>query len=262
MAFYSFNSNLGSDYSSLFDPFRYGSGGFSGGLGNGCVQLLPHSLVLDSEKGELVKAPARVGKKGVSEAKALAALKNHSEAERRRRERINAHLSTLRGLVPCNEKMDKATLLAQVIRQVKELKKDSLESSKGFLIPIDADEVKVEHYENGTGNGTMSLRASMCCEYRSELLSDLKEALGSLNLKMVKAEMATLGNRVQNVFVFTGCKEGNNDAEAYQLLASSVHQALTSVVDKASVSPEYSPRTTLPTKRRRISFFDTSSSSS
>lgn len=67
---------------------------------------MSHSLVLDSEKGELVKAPARVGKKEISEAKALAALKNHSEAERRRRERINAHLATLRGLVPCTEKVD------------------------------------------------------------------------------------------------------------------------------------------------------------
>lgn len=105
MAFYSFNSNpsIGSDYSTLFNPFaHHGSGD---GLRNGSVQALPHSLVLDSEKGELVKAPARVGKKGVSEAKALAALKNHSEAERRRRERINAHLSALRGLVPCTEKV-------------------------------------------------------------------------------------------------------------------------------------------------------------
>ena len=68
--------------------------------------MLSHSLVLDSEKGELVKAPARVGKKGVSEAKALAALKSHSEAERRRRERINAHLTTLRSLVPCTDKVN------------------------------------------------------------------------------------------------------------------------------------------------------------
>ncbi|CAL9015627.1 unnamed protein product [Prunus brigantina] len=267
MAFYSFNSNSSfrSEYSSLFDPFTHGSSGFGGPLRGG-GSVLPHSLVLDSEKGELVKAPARVGKKGVSEAKALAALKNHSEAERRRRERINAHLSTLRGLVPCTEKMDKAALLATVISQVKELKKDALESSKGFLIPVDADEVQVEPYDTGAGDGTISVRASVCCEYRSELLSDLREALDSLHLKMVKADIATLGNRVKNVFVFTSCKERSNDADAdadaFQLLASSVHQALSSVLDKASASPEYSPRTTLLSKRRRVSYFDTSSSSS
>lgn len=64
------------------------------------------SLVLDGEKGELVKDSGRMGKKiVVSEAKTMAALKSHSEAERRRRERINAHLATLRGLVPSNEKV-------------------------------------------------------------------------------------------------------------------------------------------------------------
>ena len=88
MTSYSFESDHRYAYSGLFDPFE-GS----------------QSLVLDSKRGELVKAPARMGKKGISEAKALAALKNHSEAERRRRERINSHLSTLRGLVPYTQKV-------------------------------------------------------------------------------------------------------------------------------------------------------------
>lgn len=116
MASYSYNSNSSygtynpnsslrqSDFGRLFDPFPQG-----GGFDNGVMALggsaLSHSLVLDSEKGELVKAPVRVGKKGVSEAKALAALKSHSEAERRRRERINAHLTTLRGLIPLTERV-------------------------------------------------------------------------------------------------------------------------------------------------------------
>lgn len=37
--------------------------------------------------------------------RALAALKNHKEAEKRRRERINSHLDKLRGLLPCNSKV-------------------------------------------------------------------------------------------------------------------------------------------------------------
>lgn len=41
--------------------------------------LIPQSLVSDSERGEPMKAPATVGNKEVSEAKAMAALKYHSE---------------------------------------------------------------------------------------------------------------------------------------------------------------------------------------
>ncbi|TXG47560.1 hypothetical protein EZV62_026854 [Acer yangbiense] len=250
-AYSSFKSN--SDFSFL--------DGFNGVLRSGSVS---QSLVLDSQRGELVKAPVRAVKKGASEAKAMAALKSHSEAERRRRERINAHLDTLRGLVPCTTKvMDKAALLAEVINQVKELKKNAMETGKGYLIPMDADEVKVEPYNDESGDGTFLFEASLCCEYRPELMSDLRQALDALPLKMIKAEISTLGERLKNVFVFTSCNEGNIDnAEASQLLASAVHQALSSVLDKASPLPEYSPRTTLPNKRQRISFFESSSSSS
>lgn len=38
--------------------------------------------------------------------RALAALKNHKEAEKRRRERINSHLDKLRNLLPCNSKVN------------------------------------------------------------------------------------------------------------------------------------------------------------
>ncbi|KAK4857966.1 hypothetical protein QYF36_008817 [Acer negundo] len=249
-AYSSFKSN--SDFSFL--------DGFNGVLRSGSVS---QSLVLDSQRGELVKAPVRAVKKGASEAKAMAALKSHSEAERRRRERINAHLDTLRGLVPCTTKMDKAALLAEVINQVKELKKNAMEAGKGSLIPIDADEVKVEPYNEESGDGTFLFKASLCCEYRPELMSDLRQALDALPLRIIKAEISTLGERLKNVFVFTGCNEGNIDnAEASQLLASVVHQTLSSVLDKASPLLEYSPRATLPNKRQRISVFESSSSSS
>ncbi|XP_031268274.1 transcription factor bHLH106-like [Pistacia vera] len=263
MAAYSFNANssFGTGFGKLYDPII---SGFNGVLRGGSLsQSQTQSLVLDSEKGELVKAPAKAGKKELSEAKAMAALKSHSEAERRRRERINAHLDALRGLVPCHGKVDKATLLAGVINQVKELKKNAIEASKGYLIPMDDDEVKVEPHKEAAGDGSFLFKASICCDYRPELLSDLKQALDALPLKIVNVEMSTLGGRLKNVFLFTSCKEGNtNNAEASHLLANAVHQALSSVLDKASPSPEYSPRTTLPNKRQRISFFDSSSSSS
>nr|DAD42871.1 TPA_asm: hypothetical protein HUJ06_001101 [Nelumbo nucifera] len=39
------------------------------------------------------------------QARALAASRNHKEAEKRRRERINSHLDKLRTLLPCNSKV-------------------------------------------------------------------------------------------------------------------------------------------------------------
>jgi len=105
-SFYEKSSSSGSDISGLFNPTLQTVGASNGDVANGGLSS-SHSLVYESEKGELVKfsSAARVGKNEICEAKALAALKNHSEAERRRRERINGHLATLRGLVPSTEKV-------------------------------------------------------------------------------------------------------------------------------------------------------------
>lgn len=105
---YNSNSSSGSDTSRLFNPTSQKNSDSNGVSQSGLAS--PHSFVLNSEKGELVKSPKKMGKKVVSEAKVLAAMKSHSEAERRRRERINGHLATLRGLVPCNEKVRSAVL--------------------------------------------------------------------------------------------------------------------------------------------------------
>ncbi|GLT80084.1 hypothetical protein SLA2020_515430 [Shorea laevis] len=262
MVSYFKNSSSGHDFSGPFDPFPYDFGAFDRGCRSGPVS---QSLVLDSEKGELVKMPVRVEKKNVSDEKIIAALKSHSEAERRRRERINAHLDTLRGLVPCREKMDKATLLAEVVRQVKELKNSANEASKGFLIPMDIDKVSVEQCndENDETEGTFAFKASICCDYNPELLTNLRQALEDLQLKMVKAEMSTLGDRIRNDFVFSSCRTVHVDpAQACQLLKDSIHYALSSVLENTSASPEYSPRATLLNKRQRISFISSSGSSS
>ncbi|KAL5989624.1 hypothetical protein ACLOJK_010517 [Asimina triloba] len=217
------------------------------------------SLVLDSERGELVKAPAKLLQKGIAEAKAKAALKSHSEAERRRRERINAHLTTLRTLVPSNDKMDKATLLAEVISRVKELKGQASEASKGYAIPTDVDDVRVEADGAEADGGSFSLQASLCCEDRPELFSDLKQSLQALNPQVVRAEMSTLGGRMKSVFALRF--EGSANDNQRRIFANSVHQALKSVLDRGAAA-EFSPRTSLPNKRRRISLFDSFSSSS
>ncbi|XP_043701405.1 transcription factor bHLH30-like [Telopea speciosissima] len=263
---FSWNSRdaYSTDFPRLFD--RFSQSQHTGGLRTLMGRGGSSSLVLDSEKGELVKAPTRLGQKTIPEAKALAALKSHSEAERRRRERINSHLATLRKLVPCTEKTDKATLLAEVISNVKELKRNAIEASKGFVIPMDVDEVRVETHEDGSSSGhPFCIQATLCCDYRPELLSDLRQALEALHLKTMSAEISTLGGRVKNVLVMTSCIEGTADtAELRHFLASSVHQALRNVLDRASsASSEFSPGiTTLPNKRRRLSLIDSLTSCS
>ncbi|KAI4343017.1 hypothetical protein MLD38_027567 [Melastoma candidum] len=250
-------------------PFSYGrnccDGPGSGDHFGGESSSVSRSLVLDNERGGLVKAPtaSRSEKKaGVSKEKALAALRSHSEAERRRRERINSHLATLRGLVPRTDKMDKATLLAEVISQVKELKKKAAEASRGLLIPTDSDEVvvSVEQCDDALGNRSVHFRATICCEHHPQLFTDLRRAVGSLQLKVTKTEVSTLENRLKNAFVFSSCGEELwRDVNAQRALAGSIHRALSSVSAKASDPPEYSPMSTVPSKKRRHSVYDSSS---
>lgn len=251
----SFSGEFGTVYGAGIARF---SGGFRPAMvdkGGGSLS----SLVLDSAKGELVKAPAKLLQKGLAEAKLKVALKSHSEAERRRRERINSHLTTLRSLVPNTDKLDKASLLAEVIKRVKELKKHATQVSKGHVVPTDVDELIVEPEGDGTDGGIFSIKASLCCEDRPELLFDLKQTLQALHLKTVSAEISTLGGRIKNVLEIT--HEGNANEIEQRVFASSIHQSLKAVLDRVA-SPEFSPRTMLSNKRRRISLFDSSCSSS
>ncbi|CDO96779.1 unnamed protein product [Coffea canephora] len=256
-------STIGEDCGRQFDQFPGDIGGIGGNLGSKSMSG-SQSLVLDGERGELVKSCGRVGKKGeASEAKTIAALKSHSEAERRRRERINAHLATLRGLVPPNEKMDKATLLAEVISQVKQLQKTTTQISERFCIPLDSDEVRVEQLDEISVEGTFNFKASLCCDYRPGLLSDLKKAIGSLPLTLMRSEISTLGGRLMNVLFFTSSRRGDiGSAEDRKQLVNSVHQALSSILDKFAESTDCLPQTMYSNKRQRVSYFVSSCSSS
>ncbi|KAE8673296.1 Basic helix-loop-helix DNA-binding superfamily protein, putative isoform 2 [Hibiscus syriacus] len=269
MAAYYLNNNFSFENccAGFLDPFSRDLGPCDGiSHGWSLSAAASQSLVLDSEKGELVKTAVKAGKKSVTEEKAIAALRSHSEAERRRRERINAHLDTLRTILPTGKKMDKATLLGEVVAQLKQLKKNATEASKGFLVPMDDDEVRVDACDDDDGEaiGTCRFKASICCDYRPELLTDLRRALDTLPVKMVKAEISTLGSRLRNDFVFIGFRTaaGADDAEVREYLARSIRQAMSSVLEKASLSAEYSLYSIFPKKRQRLSSFDSSSSSS
>lgn len=165
------------------------------------------------------------------------ALKVHSEAERRRRERINAHLATLRRMVPDTRQMDKATLLARVVEQVKLLKRKASEATtttttQSTPLPPETDEVSIELHTGDAGaDRSVYIRASISCADRPDLVAGLAQAFHGLRLKTVRANMTSLGGRARHVFVL--CMEdgwGSAGAGAsLRSLKEAVRQALARV---------------------------------
>nr|AKN09559.1 basic helix-loop-helix transcription factor [Salvia miltiorrhiza] len=162
----------------------------------------------------------------IMDAKALAASKSHSEAERRRRERINNHLAKLRSLLPSTTKTDKASLLAEVIQHVKELKRQTSLIAESSPVPTESDELTVDKEADEEGRAV--IKASICCEDRSDLLPDLINTLKALRLRTLKAEITTLGGRVKNVLFITG------DDESTTCDHHSIQDALKAVMDKTA----------------------------
>ncbi|XP_055809769.1 transcription factor bHLH30-like [Solanum dulcamara] len=211
----------------------------------------PGSVAPFGLQAELQKMTAQE----IMDAKALAASKSHSEAERRRRERINNHLAKLRSLLPNTTKTDKASLLAEVIQHVKELKRQTSLIAETSLVPTEIDELTVDNATSDE-DGKFLIKASLCCEDRSDLLPDLIKTLKALRLKTLKAEITTLGGRVRNVLFITGddyyCNNNNNnnrdldpssngdddDCEMMQqqpqYCISSIQEALKAVMEKSS----------------------------
>lgn len=219
------NNNQFGDVSEICEQMRLYSSHFNGG----------GSLVLDSARGELVNASKMMTPKEVLEAKAMAASKSHSEAERRRRERINSHLATLRTLLPSTTKTDKASLLAEVIDHVKDLKRRASEIAKGNPVPTDVDELRVEADGDGKNNeGRILIKASLCCDDRPDLLADLNRTLHSLSLKTVKAEISTLGGRMKNVFIMTTTNEKISGKDQENPSVNCVQEALRAVIERAA----------------------------
>ncbi|XP_073005099.1 transcription factor bHLH51-like [Typha latifolia] len=156
--------------------------------------------------------------KCVAEARAL---KVHCEAEKRRRERINRHLSTLRRMIPDANKMDKASLLGRVLDQVKNLKRRAEELGKGIKIPPEVNEVIVEC---PAGDEHQYLTASISCDDRPDLFADLIKAFHDLRLRTIQANLVSIGGRAQHVFVL--CTNESNRTECLSSLKESIEEAL------------------------------------
>ncbi|XP_010262767.1 PREDICTED: transcription factor bHLH30-like [Nelumbo nucifera] len=170
----------------------------------------------------------------IMDAKALAASKSHSEAERRRRERINNHLAKLRSLLPNTTKTDKASLLAEVIQHVKELKRQTSQIAEVSPVPTEVDELTVDASDE---DGKLIIKASLCCEDRSDLLPELIKTLKALRLRTVKAEITTLGGRVKNVLFITGeeeSKDNEQQQQQQQYTISSIQEALKAVMERTA----------------------------
>ncbi|VAH89024.1 unnamed protein product [Triticum turgidum subsp. durum] len=184
--------------SSSSEPLGFGAGLYMGHHGSPVHGMMMPPPFGASPFGDFGRMTAQE----IMDAKALAASKSHSEAERRRRERINSHLARLRSLLPNTTKTDKASLLAEVIQHVKELKRQTSEiREEACPLPTEADELTVD--ASSDEDGRLLVRASLCCDDRPDLLPDLIRALKALRLRALKAEITTLGGRVKNVLVVT-----------------------------------------------------------
>ncbi|KAK1301933.1 Transcription factor bHLH30 [Acorus calamus] len=152
--------------------------------------------------------------------------KSHSEAERKRRERINGHLATLRSLLPNAARADKASLLAEVVRRVRELKRSSSSAAASggddVMVPGEADDVAVEA-DPGSAELT---RVSVCCADRPGLMGELGRAVRAAKGRAVRAEMVTVGGRTKGVLVVEIEGEGEGGRSA-------LYMALRAVVEKS-----------------------------
>ncbi|EMS47100.1 Transcription factor bHLH51 [Triticum urartu] len=167
------------------------------------------------------------------------ALKVHSEAERRRRVRINAHLTALRRMIPDTKQMDKAALLARVVDQVRQLKRRASEAAQQTpAVPPETDEVSVEFCCTGDtddDDSRLYIKASVSCDDRPDLVAGFIQALHGLRLRTLRAEVSSLGGRVQHVFTLCKEEEGSAGCAGLNSLKEAVRFALAKVASSELV---------------------------
>lgn len=148
--------------------------------------------------------------------------------------------------------MDKAALLGSVVEHVKELKRRTLEVSKIMSIPTDIDEVTIfdcnvdEQQSSTTGN--IVIGVSICCDDRPELFSELNQAMEGLRLRIVEADMSSVGGRIKANFVVCS-KDSVDDENGMNTLKETIKVVLSKIV-VSNMSSTYR----IKSKRQRFFF--------
>ncbi|PON86575.1 Basic helix-loop-helix transcription factor [Trema orientale] len=197
------------------------------------------------------------------EDKAAAASKSHSQAEKRRRDRINAQLATLRKLIPKSDKMDKAALLGSVIDHVKDLKRKAGEVGKSSVVPTEVDEIIIDSNlsdqdyirltevgaEKNTRDKVNYIKASVCCDDRPELFSELIQVLKGLRLTAVRADVSSIGGRIKSVLILSSknSEDGNTS-----VCINNLKQSLKLVLSKIASSSSMASNCRIRSKRQRF----------
>lgn len=126
-------------------------------------------------------------------------------------------------------------MLAEVIQHLKELKRQTSIIAEQSPVPTEIDELIVDNTSDK--DGKLVIRASLCCEDRTDLLPDLIKTLKALRLKTLKAEITTLGGRVKNVLFITADEDhfhGNDDQQMVNYSISTIQEALKQVMEKTN----------------------------
>lgn len=141
-----------------------------------------------------------------------------------------------------------------MIQHVKELKKETSVISETNLVPTESDELTVAFTEEEeTGDGRFVIKASLCCEERSDLLPDMIKTLKAMRLKTLKAEITTVGGRVKNVLFVTGEENSGEELEEEYCIGT-IEEALKAVMEKNNVEESSSSGNA---KRQRMSSHNT-----
>ncbi|MFS7959715.1 hypothetical protein Hanom_Chr08g00694331 [Helianthus anomalus] len=145
---------------------------------------------------------------------------------------------------------DKASLLAEVIQHVKELKCQTSIIAEQIPVPSEIDDLTIDNTSDEEGR--IVIRASLCCEDRSDLLQDLIKTLKMLRLRTLKAEITTLGRRVKNVLFVTGEDQhsgGSSDnQQGVNHWINAIEEALKAIVEKTN---DRDDSTFVTTKRQK-----------